>query len=77
MKCPLCKGTMVIGQTSLPYELSLERIVVLHHVPAYVCEQCGDAFIEAKVARQAEKLVMTAKKDGVTMGFVNYQQQAA
>ena len=64
------------GKTNLPYELSLEKIVVIHQVPAHVCRQCGDAFVDASVARQVEKLVATAKKDGMTMGFVSYPQAA-
>lgn len=76
MDCPLCKGKMVKGKTNLPYELSPEKIVVINRVPAHVCQQCGDAFIEAGVARQVEKLVATAKKDGMTMGFVSFSHAA-
>ncbi len=76
MKCPLCRGKMVKGKTHLPYELDGERIVVVKNVPALVCAQCGDAFVEIEVLRKVEKIIDRAGRDGVTMGFVEYEKAA-
>jgi YgiT-type zinc finger domain-containing protein len=76
MKCPLCKGKMREGKTNLPYELGAGKIIVLTHVPALVCEQCGDEFVGIDVVRKAEKIIEKLERDGLSMGFVEYEQAA-
>ncbi|HEC99387.1 MAG TPA: type II toxin-antitoxin system MqsA family antitoxin [Proteobacteria bacterium] len=76
MRCPLCKGKMVTGKTNLPYELDGEKIIVVRNVPALVCAQCGDAFVEIDVLRKVEKIIDRAGRDGITMGFVEYEKAA-
>lgn len=76
MKCPLCKGKMKKGKTTLPFEMGKEGMIVIKDVPALVCGQCGDAFVEMEVAKQVEQLIQTAKKDGMTLGFVSYKAAA-
>jgi len=76
MKCPLCKGKMVVGRTILPYELDNGRIIVVINVPALICEQCGDEFIEIAVERKVEKIIDKVKRDGMKMGFVEYEKAA-
>jgi len=64
------------GKTNLPYELDGERILVVRHVPALVCAQCGDAFVEIDILRKLEKIIDRAGRDGITMGFVEYRKAA-
>jgi len=67
---------MVTGKTNLPYELDGEKIIVVRNVPALVCAQCGDAFVEIDVLRKVEKIIDRAGRDGITMGFVEYEKAA-
>ena len=76
MRCPLCKAKMVSGETNLPYELDRERIIVVRYIPAFVCAQGGDAFVEIDILRRVEKIIDRAGRDGMTMGFVEYQKAA-
>jgi YgiT-type zinc finger domain-containing protein len=76
MKCPLCKGKMVTGKTNLPYELDGEKIIVVRNVPALVCDQCGDAFVEIDILRKVEEVIARAERDGMTMGFAEYEKAA-
>ena len=76
MKCPLCKGEMLNSKTNLPYEMGEERMVIVKDVPALVCRQCGEPFIEIEVVREVEKIVTIAEKDGVMLGFVKYREAA-
>jgi YgiT-type zinc finger domain-containing protein len=49
---------MVKGRkTNLPYELSDERVIIVRNVPAIICFQCGDAFIEADILSKVEKIL--------------------
>lgn len=76
MRCLLCKGKMVTGKTNLPYELDGEKIIVVRNVPALVCAQCGDDFVEIDILRKVEKIIDRAGCDGITMGFVEYEKAA-
>ena len=76
MRCPLCKGQMKEGKTILPYELDNERVIVLLDVPALICEQCGDEFVDINVTRNIEKILDKVKSDGMRMGFVEYRKAA-
>lgn len=76
MKCPLCRGKMEEGKTNLPYALESDKIIVVTHVPALVCTQCGDDFIGIDVVRKVEKVLEKIKRDGASMGFVEYEQAA-
>jgi YgiT-type zinc finger domain-containing protein len=76
MKCPLCKGHMSEGKTILPYELDGGRVFVVMNVPALICEQCGDEFIEIAVTRKVEEIIDKANHDGIKMGFVEYGKAA-
>lgn len=76
MTCPLCKGKMVKSRTNLPHEMEEDQMVVVKDVPALVCRQCGDSFIEIDVLRVVERIVAVAEKDGVTLGFIRYKEAA-
>ena len=76
MKCPLCKGEMQKGKTSMPYETGKDRLIVLKNVPALICEQCGEIFIEYSVLNRVERFLETAEKSGITLGFLEYQEAA-
>ena len=72
MLCPLCKGIMQSGFANLPYRLSEHQLVVLVDVPALVCEQCGDEYLEIDVVRKTERVLEKVRADGISMGFVEY-----
>ena len=77
MRCPLCKGEMVKGKkTNLPYELTDDRVIIVRNVPAIICSQCGDAFIEADILSKVEKILDKATQDGMILGFVEYEKAA-
>ena len=76
MRCPHCKGQMVKGYTSMPYELDENHFIVIRRVPALVCTQCSEPFIEMPVAREIEKLVEDAEKKGMVLGVIQYSEAA-
>ena len=59
-KCPLCRGLKKPGTTTFTAELGF-GVVVVRHVPASVCSQCGADWISDKVAAKLESLVKEAK----------------
>ncbi|HEV2385644.1 MAG TPA: type II toxin-antitoxin system MqsA family antitoxin [Candidatus Acidoferrales bacterium] len=65
MKCVICKiGETRPGKTAV----TLERgsvILVFKGVPAEVCENCGEAYVNAKISRQLLDSAETAVRSGV------------
>ena len=76
MKCPSCRGTMEEGMTTMPYELGRNKVIVVQDIPALVCTQCGDSFIESAVLKKVETLLDTVEKSGMTLGFLEYRAAA-
>ena len=76
MQCPVCGGVMEAGKTSLTLERSGDRIIVIKNVPALVCTQCGENFIDISVSKQVEKIVLSAEKSGIKLGFLEFDQAA-
>ena len=76
MNCPLCKGGMNHGTTHILIQRSEESIIVINKVPALICEQCGDDFIEIDTSRKIELLLKKLETEGLKMGFVDYTKAA-
>ncbi len=76
MKCSLCRGEMLISETILPYEIGDDQVIVVKSVPALVCRQCGEAFIEIETVRTLEQIVDRAEKSGIISGFLRYRDAA-
>ncbi len=75
MTCPLCKGEMKEGKTNLPFAKG-ENLLVIRDVPAFVCNQCGDSFIEFENVKIVESIISSAEKDGVLLGFIKFNKVA-
>ena len=58
--CPICGGDKKPGTTTFTAELGF-GVVVVRHVPASVCSQCGADWISDKVAEKIEALVEDAR----------------
>ncbi len=60
-QCPLCGGDKRPGTTIYSID-SGEGIVVVRAVPAQICSQCGEEWIDAQTAHSLEEIVNEAKK---------------
>ncbi len=61
-RCPLCGGRVGPGETTFTVELGF-GVVVVRHVPALVCETCGESWFEDETAVNLERIVETARKE--------------
>lgn len=64
------------GTTHVLIQRDEESIIVINKVPALICEQCGDDFIEIDTSRKIEKLLEKLESEGLKMGFVDYTRAA-
>ena len=67
-KCPMCKGVMLKGTTHLTLRRD-RSVVVVQAVPALVCQDCGEASLEAKVADAVHELAQREINRGVALEF--------
>jgi YgiT-type zinc finger domain-containing protein len=59
--CPLCGGNKQAGNTTYTVDTG-KGVVVIRNVPALICGQCGEEWIEDPVAQQIEKIVADASQ---------------
>lgn len=65
MKCAVCKrGETREGQTTVTLEREGAALVV-RKVPAQVCENCGEAYLDAEVTRRLLQAAQEALRAGV------------
>ena len=76
MKCPLCAGDMEKGTTTLTFNKAPEETIVVRNVPAEVCAQCGEAFIDFQTTQKVEKVIKAAESSGLKMGFLEFGSAA-
>jgi YgiT-type zinc finger domain-containing protein len=70
-QCPICKGQKENSTTTFTVDLGF-GIVVVRHVPAIVCNQCGAEWIEDKISEQLEQLVNEAKHKHAMIEVAEY-----
>jgi len=76
MNCPICNGAIKHGKTSLTFEKEQDQILVVKNVPARICSQCGEYFINLSISKEVEKMIDFAEKNGVQMGFLKFTKAA-
>ena len=57
--CPLCGGAIEQGFTTFSADIQ-GRLFVARRVPAKVCDQCGEEWIENDTAQELERLATLA-----------------
>ena len=72
MKCIMCKdGDTKLGTTTVTLERDATT-VVFKGVPAQVCENCGEAYIDAEVTRHLLHVIEEAARGGVQVDVRQY-----
>lgn len=61
--CPLCGGVRVAGRIMFSADLG-DSVIVIRGVPATVCEQCGEEWIDDATAADLELRSDAARKRG-------------
>ena len=73
MKCLACKnGMLKAGRTTVTVERDGTTIVI-HNVPANVCETCGEDYLDAAVASTLEAVLQEAVGSGVRFEVREYK----
>jgi YgiT-type zinc finger domain-containing protein len=70
-RCPICGGGRVPGKTTFTAELGT-GILVVRGVPATVCDQCGERWIDDETASDLERRAEDARRRGVEVEVVSF-----
>ena len=72
LKCPICRlGETWPGTATLVLERDALTMVI-RHVPAEVCENCGEEYVDESTAAAALEHAETAGREGVTVEVREY-----
>ncbi len=71
MICPMCKGKMETSTVNFPIDFKTYFILV-KNVPALVCEQCGEFFIDDETHIQLENIVEKNKKSNIEFEIIKF-----
>lgn len=74
-RCPLCGGEKQPGETIFAVDWG-QGVTVVRGVPALVCRQCGETWIEDATAERLEGIVEEARRRQATVEVTRWQQVA-
>lgn len=58
--CPLCNGNIDNGTTTFTVDYK-SGVVVVRNVPAFVCSQCGEAWLIDDMSAKMEEIIEEAR----------------
>jgi len=71
MLCSICKGDLKKGKINFPLDLK-NQFVLIKDVPADICQQCSEYFLNDEVAAVIEKIAAKAKASNVEIEVLKY-----
>lgn len=72
MKCVICKkGETSLGKTTVTLDRENSTIVI-KHVPAQICRNCGEEYVDEKTAKHLLKTAEKAAQDGTLVDVREY-----
>ena len=69
--CLMCKGDLEKGNVNHIVDLD-NFIIIIKNVPAKVCQQCGEYYLEHKVALEIEKIIDNYRENAAEVIIINY-----
>jgi YgiT-type zinc finger domain-containing protein len=74
-RCPVCGGDKAPGSTTFTADWD-EGVLVIRGVPALLCQQCGEAWIQDQTAEQLDRVVDEARRKRTVVEVAQWQQVA-
>ena len=76
MECVLCKSHLEESKVNHIVDLD-GHIIIIKNVPARICKQCGEYFLENNIAVKIEGIIDEIVKNHAEILVVNYMGIAA
>ncbi len=72
MKCAICRnGTTEAGYTTIILEKE-ETILIVKHVPAQICDNCGEEYISSDVNKDLLRHAREEYERGIALELLSY-----
>ena len=68
--CPLCSGFVETGKTTFTVDLST-GVVIVRNIPAAICSQCGEEWIDDLTMQAVEKITLRARQQNTQLEMVS------
>ncbi|MEW5803181.1 MAG: type II toxin-antitoxin system MqsA family antitoxin [bacterium] len=69
--CPVCKGEMKKTSVNFPVDLRT-HFILIKGVPARVCKQCGEFYINDKIHKQIERIVKKVEETTLELESIKF-----
>jgi YgiT-type zinc finger domain-containing protein len=68
-----------MDKTTVTYTEDIEQgVIVIRHVPAHVCTECGNTWYSGTIAAQLEKIIdQFASSVGTEVSVINFEKSVA
>lgn len=76
MKCLFCKGNYELSKINHIVDTD-GHIIIIKNVPAFICKQCGEYFLENDIAIQLERILEEIEKNHAEVFITNYNDMVA
>ncbi len=75
MNCVICKGMLYKGIVNYPVDLG-DKFILIKEVPADICNQCGEYYLDDEVFKQVEEIINHVKSAnfGIEIEVVKFKQ---
>ncbi len=72
MKCVICKtGEVMGGETTVVMHRN-ETTIIIKHVPADICQTCGEYYLSEEMTEQVLKLAESAAAKGAEVEILRF-----
>lgn len=71
MSCVMCKGKLIEGKVNHIVDID-GHIIIVKNVPANICTQCGEYYINHKIAITIEELIDRVLINDTEVMIINY-----
>ena len=75
-QCPLCGGEKGPGKTIYSVDLK-GGVVVVRDVPAQICSQCGEEWIDPQTSIILEQIINECRKRACQVEVLSFQEEFA
>lgn len=76
VNCVLCKAGLIEGNVNHIIDLP-EGIIIIKNVPANICTQCGEYYVDTPIALKLESIIEEVKKNKAEILILNYNELVA
>lgn len=75
MECVICKGKLIEGKVNHIVDID-GHIIIIKNVPANICTQCGEYYVDTNIALKLEELIDGVINSNAEVLILNYPTAA-